>query len=145
MLVVFGVQGNTPEDTFDEQGVTIRDVTGGEPGWLMLGSGGVLFGSIGPCSELVVDVDVLDYTGHWNGVLKKHKLSREELRYRNPLMSFTDSSGVSWLRSESDLMKVQDGNDEVDLAYFGMQDAEFIAPRVPPVAQQVPSCGAPGA
>ncbi|MFD9193566.1 hypothetical protein ACFWCA_35845 [Streptomyces phaeochromogenes] len=141
MLVVFGVQGSTPEDTFDEQGVTIRDVTGG----LMLGSGGVLFGSIGPCSELVVDVDVLDYTGHWNGVLKKHKLSREELRYRNPLMSFTDSSGVSWLRSESDLMKVQDGDDEVDLAYFGMQDAEFIAPRVPPVAQQVPSCGAPGA
>ncbi|MDO0930474.1 hypothetical protein QQY66_01700 [Streptomyces sp. DG2A-72] len=144
MLVVFSVQGNTAEDVVDEQGDAVRDVTDGEPGRLVLGSGGVLFGSIGPCSELVVDMDVPDYTGHWSGVLKKHRLSREELRYRNPLTSFTDSSGVSWLRSESDLMKVQDGNNETDRAYFGMQDAEFMATQIPPVATQVPSCGTPG-
>jgi hypothetical protein len=94
-------------------------------------------------TELTVDMGVLDYTGHWNGVLKKHKLSREDLRYRHPITSFTDSNGESWVRTESDLMKVYDGDEEVDNAYFNMRDAEFMVPQVPTAPTQVASCGAP--
>jgi hypothetical protein len=139
-FVTFSVDGNTAAENVDDEVAALRN---GSRDWLSLGSGGVLFGSIGPCSELVVDMDVLDYTGHWNGVLKKHRMSRDDLRYQDPLMSFTDASGVGWVRTERDLMNGQFEDVAEDGGYFGSLQAKFTAPRVPPVTKQVPSCGSP--
>ncbi|MFC8350029.1 hypothetical protein [Streptomyces sp. NPDC057280] len=120
---------------------SVEDSHTSQGGRLVLGSGGVAFESVGPCTELVVDVDFLDLKGHWNSVLKKHKLSREDLLFRHPLTSFTDSKGDSWVRSESDLMKVDDGDADTDNAYYHMQNAHFMTQQAVPAAKQTPSCG----
>ncbi|MFD7246503.1 hypothetical protein [Streptomyces massasporeus] len=105
-----------------------------------LQSGGVHFNALGPCTEYVVDMDFLVFSKQRERQLKTLKSSQKDVYYIDPLIAFTDAKGDSWVRTERDLRKIDDGDREADALHFDLHHGDFMNLAAPPSPKQVPSC-----